>query len=293
MTLAIVNRAAGGGRCARQADETLSRLRSAGVEFDIAETRGPGHARELARDAYRAGVRRFLAVGGDGTAHEIVNGLVPEGNDSVLGFLPLGTGNSFLRDYGAGEADHAFRAILEGRSRPADVIRLRHERGEMYSINLVCVGFAADVATITNRRFKGFGAAGYALGVLSSLARMRRRAFPLRADGGPLDEDRCLFLAFSNSKYTGGRMKIAPDADASDGLIEYVRFGPVGRLGLLRRFPRIYAGTHIGPPWGSRRAVKRVDFELDEEIDLMIDGEVLRLRPLSLEIVPAALEVLV
>jgi len=100
--LAIVNPAAGGGRSRKMLGSALERLRAGGVTVDVAETQGPGDATRLARDAYGRGRRRFIAVGGDGTSYEVVNGLFPEasaGERPKLGFLPLGTGNSFLRDF--------------------------------------------------------------------------------------------------------------------------------------------------------------------------------------------------
>ena len=99
-TLAIVNPAAGFGKAAKLLGPTMDRLRAAGVEFDVAETKHTGHATELAREAYKQGYRRFIAVGGDGTSFETVNGLFPEAlNDAppTLGFLPLRSGNAFLR----------------------------------------------------------------------------------------------------------------------------------------------------------------------------------------------------
>ena len=100
--LAIVNPAAGGGRSRKLLGPALERLRSGGVAIELAETKGGGDATRIAREAYRSGQRRFIAVGGDGTSYEIVNGLFPEALDDerpTLGFLPLGTGNSFLRDF--------------------------------------------------------------------------------------------------------------------------------------------------------------------------------------------------
>src|ERR1700751_4385458 len=99
---AIVNPAAGGGKSARLAGPALARLREKGLRIDVIASTGPGHAVELAREAYEQGYRRFLAVGGDGTAHELINGvfaLQPGVPRIELGFLPLGTGNSFLRDF--------------------------------------------------------------------------------------------------------------------------------------------------------------------------------------------------
>lgn len=293
--LAIVNPAAGGGRCGRLAKAALEKLRAAGVEVDGAETSGPEEATGLARAAYARGQRNFLAVGGDGTAYEIVNGLFPEaasGERPALGFLPLGTGNSFLRDFSDRGAIHAVEAILAGRRRACDVMRLEHASGEIYFINLVSMGFTADVTAAANRRFKRLGELGYILGVLVCLARLKRRSFPLRVDEEPeLDRGRCLFLSFNNSKYTGGKMLIAPDARVDDGLIEYVRWGPIGRLGLLRNFPKLFDGTHLEHPLASRRAARRIDFALDAPVDVMVDGEVLTLDCRRIEVLPGALDV--
>jgi diacylglycerol kinase (ATP) len=174
------------------------------------------------------------------------------------------------------------------------VVRLAHAEGVLYYINLLTLGFAADVAAITNRRFKRLGELGYILGVLTCLARLDRRAFPLRLDSSTeTDRRRCLFLSFSNSRFTGGQMMIAPRADACDGYIEYVRWGPIGRLGLLWNLRTLFDGSHIEHPLASRAAVRRVDFELNAPVDVMIDGESLRLKCRSLEILPGSLDILV
>jgi len=273
----------------------LARLREKGLRIDVIATTGQGHAVELAREAYDQGYRRFLAVGGDGTAHEILNGVF-SGRASVdrvvLGFLPLGTGNSFLRDFVEDGEGASMNALAEGRTRTVDLLRLTHASGELYSFNLISVGFTADVAALTNRLFKPFGHFGYLLGVFVRVAQLRRRSFALRCDGDQeWDERRALFLTFNNSKYTGGTMLIAPHADPADGLIEFVRWGPIGRLGLLRALPRLYDGTHIEHPLASRRAVRHIEFKLPAAVDIMIDGEVATLECKALDVLPAALDV--
>jgi diacylglycerol kinase (ATP) len=292
VTLAVVNPHAGGGRCGRKADEALARLAKAGVAFEVARTERPGHAVEIVREAYGRGVRRFLSVGGDGTGFEVVNGIPwggASGDRPTLGFLPLGTGNSFLRDF---EGD-SFERVTSGRVRPCDVVRLRHAGGEVYSINLVALGFPADVGEATNRRFKWAGPLGYILGVLSCLARRPRHVFPLRTDGADAwERDPCLMLVFANSRFTGGRMMIAPDARPDDGLLEFVRLGPLGRLSIVRRLPRLFDGTYVRMPGAARRGVRRVDFDLPGPVGVMIDGEVLTLRCESLEVLPGRLDVL-
>jgi diacylglycerol kinase (ATP) len=294
---AIVNPAAGGGRCGKLAAAALDRVRQLEILLEVVQTRGPGEATELARSAYGQGFRNFLAVGGDGTSYEIVNGLLPQaqtGGRCALGFLPLGTGNSFLRDFTSRGVDHTIEALKNGTRRPCDVIRLRHAKGELYFLNLLSLGFPADVGETTTRRFKRWGELGYIFGVLRQLAWLEHRAFPHRLNGaGEWDRRRCLFLAFSNSKFTGGKMMIAPRAEPSDGQIEYVRWGPIGRLRLLWTLPRLFTGTHIDHPLASRRAAQRIDLELEGPVTAMVDGEILRLECRSLEILADTLDVIV
>jgi diacylglycerol kinase (ATP) len=292
---AIVNPAAGGGRSAKLAGPALSGLREKGLKIDVVASTGPGHAVELAREAYEQGYRRFIAVGGDGTAHEILNGVYERarGRERIaLGFLPLGTGNSFLRDFTKDGAGASLEALIEGRTRPVDLIRLTHSKGAVYSFNLLSLGFTADVGSLTNRFFKPFGYLGYLLGVFVRVIQLRRRVFRLRCDEDKdWDESRCLFLSFSNSKFTGGTMLIAPHADPTDGLIEFVRWGPIGRIGLLRMLPKLYDGTHIEHPLASRRTVRHVEFGIHAPVDVLIDGEISALECLSLDSIPAAVDI--
>lgn len=294
---AIVNPAAGGGRSGALAAGALERVRGAGVDLEVVETSRPGEATALARQAYAHGFRNFLAVGGDGTSYEIVNGIFPEAQTqgrAALGFLPLGTGNSFLRDFTTRGIEHTIEALAEGRSRACDVLRLRHSTGEIYFINMLNLGFAADAGEVANRKFKRWGETGYILGVFARLAQLEHRSLPHRLDGaGEWDRRSCLFLAFANSKFTGGSMMIAPQADPADGRIEYVRWSPLGRLRLLWNFPRLFTGTHIHHPLASRAHAQRVEFDLGAPVNVIVDGEVLRLECRSLEILPAALDVIV
>jgi diacylglycerol kinase family enzyme len=317
--LAIINPAAGGGRCGLRVGAALDRLRTAGIAIETTQTNAVGHATQIAREAYGRGYRKFLAVGGDGTSYEVVNGLFPECSKNrsqvpgfgspeasgaeeqvpTLGFLPLGTGNSFLRDFADGASsksglEHAMQALEARRSRACDVLRLTHKDGAIYFTNLLSVGFAADVAALRHRRFLGLGQAGYLLSIFLSLARLKRRPFPVRLDGErEFDSRRCLFLTFNNSKFTGGTMMIAPDAVTDDGLIEYVRWGPIGRVGLIRNLATLYDGTHTRHPLAERHAVRRAEFQLDGPVDVMVDGEVLTLECRAIEVLPSALQVVV
>lgn len=295
--LAVVNPAAGGGRCRKLAPAAMARLRESGLEVEIAETRAPGEGGRLAAAAYDRGVRRFVAVGGDGTAHEVLNGLLPRALSAdpdqrvILGFLPLGTGNSFLRDFTDRGADHAVEALVTGRSRACDVLRLTHARGELFYTNILSMGFVADVATLANRRFKQFGAAGYALAVVVETVSLAPRSVRLRIDDGPWRTEQTTFISINNSRFTGGSMIMAPPADTADGKADVVIARAMGRLALLAAFPRIFAGTHLELPVVSHETAQRIEIDVGEPVDLMVDGEVVTELPRAVDVLPGAIQV--
>ncbi|HEX5083926.1 MAG TPA: diacylglycerol kinase family protein [Blastocatellia bacterium] len=298
-TLAVVNPAAGFGKCAKLLGPALDRLRASGLRFDVAETKRAGHGIEIARNAWREGYRKFIAVGGDGTSFEIVNGLfpeaagVPDSGKPSLGFLPLGTGNSFLRDFTDDSVEYATRAIIEERSRPCDVIRLKHKDGEVFFINILSLGFVADVATLANRRFKPLGAASYALAVVLCLASFRKQTYRIKLDGiEDPDPPSTALLIFNNSKFTGGHMMLAPNADTGDGQIDIVRWSS-GRFDFIWNFRKCYDGSHVEHPLVWQARARHIALDFDSPVDIMIDGEVMRAQLESLEVLPSALNVMV
>jgi diacylglycerol kinase (ATP) len=295
--LAVINPAAGGGRCGKRCPAAVERLRAAGLAVDTVETSAPGQAIEIVREAWAAGRRRFIAVGGDGTGYEVVNGLFPEaaasGERPVLGFLPLGTGNSFLRDFTDQGAEHTIAALTQGSRRACDVIRLEHADGVLHYINLLSIGFVADVNGLRARRFKRWGEFGYVLAVVTAVAGLRARAYPMRVDEGELDEGAQVFASFNNSKFTGGKMMMAPHADTADGRIAVVRVGELGRMSLLATFPKIFKGTHVEHPAVTTCQAARVELRLTDAIDVMVDGEALQVVPRVLDVLPGALDVVV
>ena len=297
-TLAIVNPAAGGGRCGQRAGPALARLRREGVEVEVRETTAPRDATRIAREAYGEGYRRFIAVGGDGTCWEVLNGLSPAGLGSggdrrvSLGILPLGTGNSFLREFTRDGTEDSLRALIEGRRRRCDVLLLTHAEGRVYYVNLFGFGFAANVTINTLRgRYKRYGNVGYVLGVLHTVARLSHPTLATRVAGGELETDPMTFLCVCNSRYTAGAMLMAPDASVTDGLADLIRVEPLGRLEIIRTFPKIYRGTHLEHPAVSARAISRIEFETRDPVEVMVDGEILKIVPRSIEVLPRALEV--
>lgn len=289
----IVNRAAGGGRCAKHAPGTLADLERRGTTLDVVFTESPGHATELARRAAADGARRFLSVGGDGTAAEVVNGLMEAGVSPTceLAMLPFGTGNSFLRDFGVMDVNTAVERVERAQSAPIDVLRLTHEDGTLHFINTMGTGFVARAGELTNERFKFLGVAGYVAAVFVCVVRLRYEHNVLRY-AGALDDAETVLTSFSNSKFTGGSMQMAPDASATDGLLDVVRAGKLSRAALTAAFARIFAGTHtdLDEVWTAQ--VDRVDFVNPTHQAVLVDGDLYHLTPHSVDILPGALRLI-
>lgn len=290
----IVNGAAGGGRCAGRCEPALDALRSAGFELEVAHTERAGHATELARAAFAKGHRKFVSVGGDGTSFEVINGLLPEaeGQGVELGLLPLGTGNSFLRDFAILDPDAALSALQGWKAQPVDVVKVVHTEGSFHYMNLIGLGFTARAGDLTNRRFKRLGPAGYVAAVLVSVAGLEKPVDPIKIDDADYGDARpAVFLVFSNSKYTGGAMKMAPDADPTDGYLDVIRAGDIGRASLVKTFPKIFAGRHVEHPRVEQGRAKKVEFLEPRKQPVMVDGEIMHLALESLEVRPGALSV--
>jgi YegS/Rv2252/BmrU family lipid kinase len=237
-------------------------------------------------------------VGGDGTPFEIVNGLYAGGRPQrpvALGMIPAGTGNSFLRDFSILSWRDAVAGILAGRRRRADLVEISYERDSrpvrQYYLNILGVGLIADILQLTNEKLKGFGALGYSLAVLLRLARGMRNRLRLDIDGETLEiADSALVV--SNSKFTGGGMKIAPMADTQDGQVDLVIFQEVDRRDILSIFSRVFKGAHVAHPRVNTRRAAALTIDGDPRQLLMADGELLGHTPLRLRVLPGELEIL-
>ena len=284
--MALVNPTAGGGRAGRLADALLPRF----GDLDVRRTTGPGHATALVAEARKRGVNRFLAVGGDGTLHEVVTGaLSVPGPRPTLGLCPVGTGNSFGRDVPVRDVADAVAAWRGGHTRTCDVLRLEHDGDPLYAINLVGLGFSATAGSLMNRRFKALGVAGYIAAVLVEVARLKAPVIPFTVDGSP-NELATTMLSLCNSRYTGGAMCMAPDARIDDGRLDVMHLGALSRGRFVTAFPKIFAGTHPSMPEVQMRTATRVELD-GSQVEVMVDGEVIPLALQAVEVVPGAVEV--
>lgn len=302
--VAIVNPAAGGGACGKQAPSIIGDLRASGVDIEVRETTQAGDGQTLARAAFREGHRNFIAAGGDGTSFEVLNGIFsPETGNNLpeephtetgrirLGFLPMGTGNSFLRDFSDKGCEYAIESLVENRRRSCDLIKVEHTAGILHFSNIFSIGFVADVGAMRNDRFARLGEFGYVVAVVAQVVGLSQSPMPMRLDDGPPNREPVTFLSINNSRFTGGKMMMAPQANTSDGLLDVVCVGALGRLSLLQTFPKIFKGTHVLHPAVSQNQGKVVAFDLQRELDAMIDGEILRILPKRLEVIPGVFDI--
>jgi len=275
-----------------------------GLEARLLETREPGHAERLAAAATDIGHDRVIAVGGDGTVQEILNGLMaagtgPDGGPPVLGIVPGGSGNDLARSLGLPRAplDALAVALGEG-SQPLDLGSASRNGTVRYFAAAGGAGFDAQVAhtmaTKTHRWQRG--QAGYFLATLNELRRFKNRELRLRMatdQGARAVEGRFLFVAFANGPYYGGGMQICPDASLVDGLLDVCLVGDISRFGALRELPGIYRAAHVDHPLVEIVRVREMAIEGEAGTRVHLDGEPFGEAPANVSVVPGAVTVAV
>lgn len=267
-TLMLVNPTAGGGRSRHVAFEAARELRARGYVVDVVVTTGRGEVERLARDAARTGMERVFVCGGDGTVHEGVNGLA--GTSTALAILPGGRGNDLAATLGvpldpAAAAGHLARA-------PVRRIDVGVVHGRRFGTT-AGVGFDADVAMRTNRGvWRRAGRFAYVGGILASLAAFRAPRLIVTA-GTARRDGRYMLCAVSNTGRYGGGIRIAPDASASDGLLDVCLVANASRLRLLQILPAAYRGAHVHATEVEILRGESVTIETDAPQPIIADGE--------------------
>ena len=296
----IVNPVAGANATYRKWPKISSLLHHIGLPFEFQYTEGVGHAIELAREAVNNGCRFLVAVGGDGTVHEVANGILlsKELNEATIGIISTGTGGDFIRSAGI-DRDYikACSSLTGTRRRLIDVgVVEYHKDGQghrRFFINSSGVGFDAAVAETSNRlpKFLG-GTIPYIIGLLKSLAGYKNKPVTISM-GDKIESKRILSVVVANGRYFGGGMRVAPLADIDDGLLDVITVGDMGKLELLKAFPTIYKGTHIHHPKVEMEKTTQVRIESTEKFLVHADGEFLGEGPVSFELIPSALSIAV
>jgi len=304
-TCAIVNPAAGRGRGKRLWPRFEPRLRAATTALSVQCTTGPGHATRLARTAIRNGYDRLVAVGGDGTLHEVVNGYFePDGTALApappLVPLPCGTGTDFNRMLGGKTGLDALAYLHSDRVRAIDLLRLGYtdldgEPAHRYAVNIASVGLSSEVVRAVNRG--GLSLPSPRLRYLAAIVRALLSHEPFRVgltlDGVNLGERCVRVVAAANGHTFGAGVKIAPNAVIDDGRLDVTILDDVPASRLFRNLPRFYDGRHLSLDGvtahrGRRLTIRPLD---DAPVWLEADGELLGRLPVTVEVVPDALRI--
>jgi YegS/Rv2252/BmrU family lipid kinase len=313
-TVLIVNPAAGAGRCGRTWPRIQRALASAGVKYDLKVTQKPGDAIGLAAEALRKGATAVVAVGGDGTANEVANGFFyPDGAvdalinpAAALGYIALGTGRDFARALALPDdpIDAALSLLGPGaRTRIIDVGRAQFVgAGERltrrYFLTGADLGLGAEVAKQVERSGRwlkrGGGFVAYLLGAIGAIAAHRPTPVTIRLDGAPASLVRANVVFVANGPFTGGGMRMAPDASLDDGLLDVLIARDATRSTLLLQLlPSIYRGAHLGHPAISHYRARHARIEPARPLPFQMDGEQVGRGPVDLTVVSKALRVLV
>ncbi|MCY9783231.1 YegS/Rv2252/BmrU family lipid kinase [Nocardiopsis sp. EMB25] len=287
----LVNPRSGRGRAAVTAVRLKERLREAGADVRVLVGHSAADSRRLARLSAADSPHALVAVGGDGLVHQAVQGVV--GTGVPLAVVPAGTGNDIARAFGrpGRSTRDTAAAILAGRTRATDAVRLRLDDGaERYFLSVLACGFDARVNERVNGFRFGVGRAGYVVGLLSELRSFTPTDFTVDVDGRRIEEPGML-VAVGNTSAYGGGMHICPDAVPDDGLLDvvFLRAAPLSRF--VRLFPLVFSGGHTG--------LEQVVVERGRSVAIRgeagavyADGERIGPPPLVCDVVSGAVEML-
>jgi YegS/Rv2252/BmrU family lipid kinase len=290
--LLVYNPRAGHGRSKTILPEVEDAFNHKGITFDLAMTDYPEHATEIVRAVKLTDYDGLVAAGGDGTLFEVINGYFqnPKHKKVPLGILPTGTGNAFVRDMTLPDEGWkgALEVIARNQPRPVDVGRFTTHGQTYYYLNILGLGFVADVGDIA-RKLKIFGNVAYTLGVFQKTVRLRSYHLVLEADGRTYEREN-VFVEISNTRYTSNFL-MAPNASVDDGLLDVTLLNKLSRRRLLAAFPTIFSGEHIHLPEVEHFQARKIHIETEPAKILTPDGELVGITPTTVECLPKAVPV--
>ena len=293
----LVNPASANGRTGRDWPAIFDRATAAGIQGRALVSERAGHIAQLAQQACEEGAKLVVAVGGDGTVHEAVNGLmhVDPGSRAELSNIPRGTGKDFARSSRLPtDVDSALRAIRDGETRVVDVGRAAYidwigKPGESYFANFAGAGISGAIAARANTSSKAFGGhASFFFATTAVFMRWHNVQYEVEIDGQRRSGKMLEVIGSLGDSIAGG-MRLTPEADQSDGLLDIVLFGDVTKVDFVLTLPKIYRGTYLPHPRAELVRGRHVSIEAASPLPITLDGEHPGKTPARFEIVPQAL----
>ncbi len=293
--LVIFNPAASHGRSAGRLADIRTRFDSLGIHAEFLSTNHSGHGSELVAEADLSAYDGLIAAGGDGTVFEVLNGLYrhPKAARIPLGLLPVGTGNAFARDLGLPPMawQDAIDLIKRGQTRQVDVGHVSTVDAEYYFLNIVHMGFSVE-ANRSAQKLKFLGNSAYTLATLWRVLWLGSYPLIVDIDGETLHDDN-VFVAVSNTRYTGTHFMMAPGAVVDDGLLDLTILSRLSRRRILKLFPTIYDGRHVRFEEVTTRKAKKINIRSPEAMLMAPDGEFLGHTPAEITCIQRDLTIFV
>ena len=273
--------------------EILPVFESKNAEVTILETEYAGHAKDLTMEVDMTSYDGFCCIGGDGTMHEAINGLLKRKDKQrfPLGLITGGTGNSFMCDMDCLDPVDAAERILSGKSRFIDVLECNSDGKIYYSFNLVGWGMPTDINNLAEK-LRWLGTQRYNIATLIEVMRNRKRFAELKINDESVSDDFAFIIA-CNTIHVGKGMKMAPKAILNDGLVDIIIVPKVSRLKLLNLFPKLFTGDHIDSPYLEYKQVNNFSIKPSINNKLNIDGELLGITPVEVKVLEKEIEVLI
>jgi diacylglycerol kinase (ATP) len=306
-TLFIINPVAARGTTMKRWLVSRREFIKAGIAFTEQQTAEAGEATRITRDAIKAGCQRVIAVGGDGTLNEVLNGYLDEpgiaiNSQAAIGLLPSGTGSDFRRSVGLLNTADAVASVLASHSRLIDAMRVEYttpEGGNLirHSLNLVSFGLGGEVTGYVNNWRESLpgwvgGRLRFVAAAVLGLKDFKNKKISIRLDGRPPLSLRSNLVVIGNGRFAGGGMMLAPLAELDDGELDVILTHSPTRLDIIRELPRIYRGGLLENAKVSLHKAQSVLVEAAERLAIDIDGESPGIAPARVTVLPLAVRFL-
>jgi len=298
----VVNPASGAGKAGREWSAVESWLPSSGLPYEVAKTTGPNEATEIAQRNVMQSRPVVVAVGGDGTLNEVVNGFFRNGapipTTSKLAMVPLGTGGDFRRTLRIPtDAKQAIDVLRSGTVRRLDAGCVTYQTADggtavRHFINIADAGLGGEVVEIVGNGTKRFGSATYTIAGLRALLGFKNKPMTVNIDGVTEELPKVQQVVVANCQFFGGGMQMAPSASPTDGVFDVVIVKNAGKIETMRGMNDIRSGKHLDQanPKIELMYGKRISVSSSEKVRIDLDGEAVGFLPALFEIQPGAIE---
>ena len=290
--LLIINPVSGNKTGSTIANKIKKKISAHNLIFDCLTTEYKGHATEYLSNVNKDVYQSIITIGGDGTYHEIINGLLKRTDDynPVLGFIPGGTGNSLMHDLKCLDPEDALKPILNNQIQKLDVMELKFDKNTEYAFNILGWGLATDIG-LSAEKMRWLGPSRYTIASLLHILKLNKRSATIILDDKKYS-DEFIFILICNTIYTGNAMMAAPNAKLDDGLLDVIILNKtITRFKLLQLLPTLFKGEHINSPYVKYKQVKKIVLEPKNNEILNIDGEIKNYTPVTINVLKQKLSI--